>query len=76
MHEIYHDDLTAAVCPFLPRVHWVLEWLMEKNTWDKPETVIPETSKLSAKEFEEKAKGGWEVKKHSWSFFIFDGTIA
>ncbi len=43
-----------------------------QNTFDKPKTVVPEVSKLSADEWSKKGK--WTVRKHSWSFFVFEGT--
>jgi alpha-N-arabinofuranosidase len=45
-----------------------------QNTFEKPETVVPQVSQLSAADFEK--KGGWNVRKHSWAFLIFDGQLA
>ncbi len=48
--------------------------LLAKNTFEKPNVVVPEVTKRSGKEWTE--KGSQPIKKHSWSFFIFEGTVA
>ncbi|OCF32811.1 alpha-N-arabinofuranosidase [Kwoniella heveanensis BCC8398] len=48
--------------------------LLAVNTFEKPETVIPTVTKLSAKEWAEKSKNGLTVREHSWVFIIFDGV--
>ncbi|KAG7527823.1 hypothetical protein FFLO_06566 [Filobasidium floriforme] len=41
------------------------------NTFEKPNEVVPTVEKLEGKQW----KGTYTVKKHSWSFFIFEGTV-
>ncbi|KAK8850310.1 hypothetical protein IAR55_004227 [Kwoniella newhampshirensis] len=57
IHEIYSDDLAAV------------------NTWDKPDTITPKVTKLNDTEWADSIEDqdNWTVKKHSWSFLIFDG---
>ncbi|EPQ31923.1 uncharacterized protein PFL1_00122 [Pseudozyma flocculosa PF-1] len=48
--------------------------LSAKNTFDKPDTVRPEVTTKTGDEWAQQAS--WTVRKHSWSFFIFQGSLA
>ena len=47
--------------------------LLAKNTFEKPEVVVPKITKHSGKEWAE--KGSQPIRKHSFAFFIFEGTV-
>ncbi|UTT90268.1 hypothetical protein NDA17_002749 [Ustilago hordei] len=47
--------------------------LLAKNTFEKPEVVVPKITKYSGKEWAE--KGSQPIRKHSFAFFIFEGTV-
>ncbi|EST07240.1 Alpha-L-arabinofuranosidase, C-terminal [Kalmanozyma brasiliensis GHG001] len=47
--------------------------LLAKNTFEQPNVVVPQVTKFSGKEWTKQAPQ--PVRKHSWSFFIFDGTV-
>lgn len=42
-----------------------------QNTFENSDTIIPKITKKNAKEWD----GDVLVKKHSWSFFIFNGRF-
>ncbi|WVQ82791.1 hypothetical protein IAT38_004923 [Cryptococcus sp. DSM 104549] len=44
------------------------------NTFDEPENVVPAVSTLDQRAWEKRGSK-WTVRKHSWVFFIFDGTM-
>ncbi|KAK4687585.1 alpha-L-arabinofuranosidase, partial [Tremellales sp. Uapishka_1] len=50
--------------------------LLAVNTFASPDVVLPSVTKFSAKEWEDKGAQGWTIRKHSWTFFIFNGTFA
>jgi alpha-N-arabinofuranosidase len=71
VHEMYSDDLAAVVS--LLRVLDRVVIADDQNSFEMPDTVVPNVRKLSKDDL---VKGKTTVKKHSWSFFIIEGTKA
>lgn len=42
------------------------------NTFECPETVKPVETEIDGKEWEKKAD--WTFRKHSWTFFVLEGS--
>ncbi|PWY97771.1 glycoside hydrolase [Testicularia cyperi] len=47
--------------------------LLAKNTFEKPNEVVPQVTKLSGQQWTDRANV--PVKKHSFAFFVFDGLL-
>jgi len=61
---MYSEDLSAAVSPYKhPRGYADVQ-----NTWEDPMLVTPQVKTPQVEKWE-----SYEVKKHSWAFFVFDG---
>lgn len=46
-----------------------------QNTFENPKNVVPDIKKFSADDWKAQV-GKLSVRKHSWSFFMFEGELA